>query len=126
MFIHEKGFPDEGSHLWVLGDVIECLVGAIFKKIDFREGELFTDANPFQYVRALDTVHYFEQFDWLSKDYFDPINIDFLDGDRLEKFLCWNEDLASQFKKSTKPSPSNVVEDRLDVVIHADMWKYNK
>jgi len=51
-------YPDEEDHLWVLGDVPDSIIKTMFKKIYLRE--LFTDANPFQYVRALDFIQYYD------------------------------------------------------------------
>ena len=61
---------------------------SMFKKIYMRE--LYTDANPFQYIQALDTVQYYDQFTWLSQEYFDPSTAEFFDGDRILKHTCYN------------------------------------
>jgi hypothetical protein len=52
MFIHWKFYPDKEDHLWVVGDLSEAIMEAMFKKIYVRE--LYCDANPFQYVPSTD------------------------------------------------------------------------
>jgi hypothetical protein len=70
MFVHERIYPDEEDHLWVVGNLPDDIVRTIFKKIYMRE--LFTDANPFQYVQVLDTLQYYDNFNWLTSDFIDP------------------------------------------------------
>jgi len=100
MFIHEKFYPDEEDHLWVVGDLPENVIKTIFKKIYLRE--LFCEANPFQYVRALDTLQYYDQFNWLTPELIEPEYSEFFDGDRVERYMCWNDELSKKFPYTTK------------------------
>jgi hypothetical protein len=52
MYVHWKFYPDKEDHLWVVGDLSDDIMMAMFKKIYMRE--LFCDANPFQYVPGTD------------------------------------------------------------------------
>ena len=76
----------------MVGDLPERIIKRIFKKIYLRE--LFCDANPFQYVQALDTLQYYDNFNWLTEDFLSPETDNQFDGERIERLLCWSEQLA--------------------------------
>ena len=92
IFIHENIYPDEENHLWIVGDLPEHVIKTIFKKIYLRE--LFCEANPFQYIRALDTLQYYDNLNMLSEEFIHPDSIEFFDGDKVERFMCWTDELA--------------------------------
>lgn len=122
--IHEKIYPDEEDYLWVVGDLPEHIIKNIFKKIYLRE--LFCEANPFQYIHALDTLQYYDNFNMLSKEFVDPLSAEHFDGDKVERFLCWNNELAERYPYTTKPIDKSSQEDRIDLLIEAEIWKLSK
>lgn len=67
LFVHERIFPDDEDYLWTAGNLPETMLKAIFKKIYMRE--IFTDANPFHFIRDLDTLQYFDNFNWLTNEF---------------------------------------------------------
>jgi hypothetical protein len=122
--VHERIYPDEEDHLWVVGNLPDDIVRTIFKKIYMRE--LFTDANPFQYVQVLDTLQYYDNFNWLTSDFIDPNTQNCFDGDRVEKMICWSKEMTEKYPYLMKVSQGNVIDDRIDLVIDAEIWKFNK
>lgn len=124
MFIHENIYPDEENHLWIVGDLPEHVIKTIFKKIYLRE--LFCEANPFQYIRALDTLQYYDNLNMLSEEFIHPDSMEFFDGDKVERFMCWTDELAQKYPYTTKPKDMSAREDRLDLVIEAEIWKLSK
>jgi len=124
IFIHEKIYPDEEDHLWVVGDLPEHVIKMIFKKIYLRE--LFCEANPFQYIRELDTLQYYDNFNMLSKEFVDPLSAEHFDGDKVERFMCWTDELAEKYPYTTKPIDKSSKEDRIDLLIEAEIWKLSK
>ena len=54
IYIHSQSYPtsDLFEHGYAIGEIPEFVIRAIFKNYYMRE--MYHDANPFQYVRALD------------------------------------------------------------------------
>jgi hypothetical protein len=45
------------------------------------------------------------------------------DGDRVERYFCWDEELRKTLGNVSKTSNIYPKEDRLDMVIDAEIWK---
>lgn len=119
--IHERVFPDEDNNLFLVGDVAKRAIKPLFANPYMHE--LLCDANPFQYDREKDRIEYKDQFAWLTSEFMDPCTRDFFDGDRVEKFLCWDDELSSNHANLTKATGIYPKEDRLNVVVDAEIWK---
>ena len=105
MYVHWKFYPDKEDHLWVVGDLSDDIMMAMFKKIYMRE--LFCDANPFQYVPGTDQIAYYDTFKWsLTDEYLKPSSEEFFDGNRMLKYTCWTqpEEIHPCITKPREPS----------------------
>jgi hypothetical protein len=70
-------------------------------------------------------VQYFDNFDWISRDFTDPEVQNLFDGDRVARLLCWTKELAQKYPYTTKQH-GNPENDRIDMLIDAEIWKFNK
>ena len=62
VYIHKRNYPSElpDEHEFAVGDLPDHVLQRMFQMYYMKE--MYQDANPFQYVKALDTVAYYSHF----------------------------------------------------------------
>ena len=90
---------------------------------------MYHDANPFQYVRALDQIQYYPHFGYCNPILFKPEHRELLDAERVAQHTTWTRDGGPELNFVTPPeeeSKEKVVDDRIDLVFTAAMWQYRQ
>mmetsp|Transcript_36906 Transcript_36906/g.48500 ORF Transcript_36906/g.48500 Transcript_36906/m.48500 type:complete len:224 (+) Transcript_36906:560-1231(+) len=126
IYVHSQAYPTSefNEHGYALGDVPEFVIRSIFKNYYMRE--MYHDANPFQYVRALDQVLYYPHFRNINPDCFVPENREKLDSHRMAKFTTWSPERGPDLAFVTPYNLAGEPEDRMDLCINAAMWQFRK
>ena len=78
--------------------------------------EKYLDANPFQFVPALDKVVYCPQFSHINQARFNPENKDKLDADRICKLTSWTPDSTLKLDHFISENVDDEFLDRIDLL----------
>jgi hypothetical protein len=92
VYVHKNSYPSDlfTEHEYALGDIPEHVLRAMFQNYYMRE--MYHDANPFQYVRALDQILYYPHFNHVNQDLFDPAHREMLDSQRVARHTTWTKE----------------------------------
>ena len=128
VYIHKNSYPSDlfNEHDYALGDIPEHVLRAMYQNYYMRE--MYHDATPFHYVRAMDKVLYYPHFRHTNPDLFNPDNRELLDSTRVAKYTTWNSETGPNLNFLTPHQAQNAeaIEDRIDLVFTAAMWQFTK
>ena len=88
--------------------------------------EMFTAANPFQYVPELDQIVYYSHFRHTNPVLFDPNNKEKLDASRIAKLTTWTPNSGVELDWVTDDQTEKEPADRIDLLFEAGLWVFRK
>ena len=83
IYVHKKNYPsvEIDEHEFAVGNIPDEILKRMFKMYYMKE--MYSEANPFQYVEQLDTVIYYNHYRHTNPELFKPDNREKLDAERL-------------------------------------------
>ena len=86
--------------------------------------EMYSEANPFQYVEQLDTVVYYNHFRHTNPELFKPDNREKLDAERLSRHTTWTPSDGLELDWVTDEKSVEEPPDRVDLLFEAGLWVF--
>ena len=126
VYIHKRNYPTEliDEHEFAVGDIPEHVIKRMFQMYYMKE--MYQDANPFQYVPALDRVIYYPHFRHTNPALFDPDNKEKLDAARICRLTSWTPTSGVELDWVTGEDIETEAPDRIDLLFEAGLWVFRK
>ena len=124
IYVHKRNYPsfELDEHEFAVGNIPDELLKRMFKMYYMKE--MYSEANPFQYVEQLDTVLYYNHFRHTNPELFKPDNREKLDAKRLARNTTWTPSDGLDLDWVTDEEITEELPDRVDLLFEAGLWVF--